>query len=566
MYVASCLARAGDEVVLDNQAAADCAAAAPYHEVSGVDVRQPLAQALQRKSLVPGWVPGHREEHEARTPEEAQDIRGNNLSDSLASMGSEPPLTPYTPDAPHGIGVGGTEAPTPAKKWSTAMRPHATPEGAHWATWLPLKGERRRLWLQWVWGNVWWRGCMPPWKKWAQPCALCGSTHQGTAQTCLVQRGAWRTLFVDEWAKTWGPWEPMARQWLSTATYDDLARVAKFHIPLSLVELIPPDHMLDFRYRVAVHQYQCIKLAGELRHNLPMPQNSLEEPRSSSGGTAIWSTAFRRRAQCSPPTEEHLVRQCHYNPRKRAVAGSQQRSAKPKRDHRLETRRTVTKLLRQPYTVSRACMVIRALPVLTGDGLTCAETFLDTGMHLTPSVTPTKPWRPVTGATYMAANNLMQTAQSLIRETVRGILAQRKVSVGVAVTWASHVDACARVLAVYAQRTRFWFHHSVRVTLYAAHRARQRFLLGTLSSLRRLTTRFLRHIQMFELALRLALPHSAAVARANISHQQLPYHKFRTWAAMMTHKLGDKDTWLTAAMCDTLQLPPHVTLGLLPTH
>ena len=55
-------------------------------------------------------------------------------------------------------------------------------------------------------------------------------------------------------------------------------------------------------------------------------------------------------------------------------------------------------------------MIIRALPVLTGDGLTCAETFLDTGMHLTPSVTPTKQWRPVTGATYIAANNLMQTA------------------------------------------------------------------------------------------------------------------------------------------------------------
>ena len=44
------------------------------------------------------------------------------------------------------------------------------------------------------------------------------------------------------------------------------------------------------------------------------------------------------------------------------------------------------------------------------------------------------------------------------------------------------------------------------------------------------------------------------VARANISHQQLAYQKFRTWAAMVTHKLGDRDTWLTAAMCDTLQL------------
>ena len=67
----------------------------------------------------------------------------------------------------------------------------------------------------------------------------------------------------------------------------------------------------------------------------------------------------------------------------------------------------MAKLLRQPYTAPRACMVIRALPVLTGDGLTWAETFLDTGMPLTPFVTATKQWRLVTVATYMAANNLM---------------------------------------------------------------------------------------------------------------------------------------------------------------
>ena len=136
------------------------------------------------------------------------------------------------------------------------MRPHATPEGVHWATWQrgPLKAERRTFWLLWVWGNVWWKGCMPPWKKSAQLCALCGSTHQGAAQTRLVQCGTWRTLFLDEWEKTWGPWESMARQWLSTAAPYDLARVAKFHIPLSRVDSIPPDHMPDFRYRVALHQ------------------------------------------------------------------------------------------------------------------------------------------------------------------------------------------------------------------------------------------------------------------------------------------------------------------------
>ena len=59
---------------------------------------------------------------------------------------------------------------------------------------------------------------------------------------------------------------------------------------------------------------------------------------------------------------------------------------------------------------------------------------------------------------------------------------------------------------------------------------------------------------MLELALRSALAHSATVARANISHQQLAYQKFRTWAAMVTYKVGDRDPWFSAAMCDTLQL------------
>ena len=67
MYVASYLAQAGDEVVLDNRAATDCATAAPYHEVCDVDARQPLAQELHDKSLMPRWVPGHPEERPART-------------------------------------------------------------------------------------------------------------------------------------------------------------------------------------------------------------------------------------------------------------------------------------------------------------------------------------------------------------------------------------------------------------------------------------------------------------------------------------------------------------------
>ena len=203
-----------------------------------------------------------------------------------------------------------------------------------------------------------------------------------------------------------------------------LTCVSKFHIRLSLVDLIPPHHMANFWYRLAVHGYQCIKPAGELRPNLPRPQDLVEERRSSPGSTAIWYTNFRRRAQYLPPAEERMVGQCHYNPRKCAVTECLHRFAKANRDHRLEATRMVARLLRQPYTTSRTCLIIRALPVLKGDGLSRAETYLDAGMQLTLFVAPTKRWRPVTGATYRAANNLMQTPQSLIRQTLRGILAQ----------------------------------------------------------------------------------------------------------------------------------------------
>ena len=137
---------------------------------------------------------------------------------------------------------------------------------------------------------------------------------------------------------------------------------------------------------------------------------------------------------------------------------------------------------------------------------------------------------------------------------MRGILAQRQVTVRVAVRWASHVDACARVLAVCTERTRFSFHHSVRVTLYAAHRARQRVLFGH-------TFQPAPPHHKGPAAYKNAGTGAALSARplchscpANISHQQLAYQKFRTWAALVTHKLGDRDRWLTAAMCDTLHL------------
>ena len=87
----------------------------------------------------------------------------------------------------------------------------------------------------------------------------------------------------------------MAKTWLATATAQELYQVARLHIPESLVAAIPKDEMPDFRYRVARHQYHCMHLAVDLRHNLSMQHEASMTPRDVAGGMAVWYTTFRRR-------------------------------------------------------------------------------------------------------------------------------------------------------------------------------------------------------------------------------------------------------------------------------
>ena len=78
----------------------------------------------------------------------------------------------YTPTFPSSISLGGTEVPTPAKKWIAALCPYSTHPGVHWVTWLPLRARRRQVRLQWLWGNVRWQGCSPPWENTKINCEL----------------------------------------------------------------------------------------------------------------------------------------------------------------------------------------------------------------------------------------------------------------------------------------------------------------------------------------------------------------------------------------------------------
>ena len=85
-----------------------------------MDYRVPLADKLQSKKAKLRWVPSHREESKATSPEEKEDIRRNNEVDILAKISTQLPLEDKTPVHPHSIVIAGAEAPTPAKKWLNA--------------------------------------------------------------------------------------------------------------------------------------------------------------------------------------------------------------------------------------------------------------------------------------------------------------------------------------------------------------------------------------------------------------------------------------------------------------
>ena len=99
--------------------------------------------------------------------------------DRLAKKVAPLPLPDIPPTGVWQIYVGGGPAPTPAKKWIPRRRMWPKFTGAHWVSWLPLKGGRQAYWLQWLWGNIRWDGCEAPWSKDKVPCLLCRTTHLG---------------------------------------------------------------------------------------------------------------------------------------------------------------------------------------------------------------------------------------------------------------------------------------------------------------------------------------------------------------------------------------------------
>ena len=84
-------------------------------------------------------------------------------------------------------------------------------------------------------------------------------------------------------------------------------------------------------------------------------------------------------------SEGRLVQQCHYNPNKRSHGPTPENKTKPKRDRWPEEQQRVDRGLLQPYTMQRACSVIKVLMDLPPTQITRAERLLDGGMRFTPS-------------------------------------------------------------------------------------------------------------------------------------------------------------------------------------
>ena len=308
------LAEDGDTLALDNKAVVDYGHVRPHREASDMDYRLPLADKLQQKGASLRWIPGHREEAQATSPADQQDIKRNNEMDLLAKHGTRLPLEEVAPEQPHSIVLAGAEAPTPAKKWINTFRRYGKWTGCHWTTWLPMRGTRRMLWLQWLWGNIRWEGCAAPWDKSRADCSVCSDMHGQTVHKRLIQCPTWRAPFLQAWAKTWERWQTFAEVWLDSASEEDMQLVSMLRIPKSFLGTIPLKSRKWLRQRVSWHQYHMLHEVVRLRRVLPMPRRRTAQTFPSTS-TSAWFGSLRARTVTPNPTPQVLAEQTLYSPK-----------------------------------------------------------------------------------------------------------------------------------------------------------------------------------------------------------------------------------------------------------
>ena len=124
-----------------------CAHHRPTHERSDADIRHKVCDQMQHKHVATEWIASHRLETEARNAQEREQIRRNGEVDLLAKMATRLPGPDYDPRRPEDIAMCGGPAPTPARKWILQWRRVVTFDGAHWVSWLPIRGDAQPWFL-----------------------------------------------------------------------------------------------------------------------------------------------------------------------------------------------------------------------------------------------------------------------------------------------------------------------------------------------------------------------------------------------------------------------------------
>jgi hypothetical protein len=269
--IAALWAKKNDTIKLDNKGVVCGVHDTLTREMPDRDLRSHLNALVKEKQLTVQWIPSHQVSTDAHLPGEKESIQQNNRVDLLAKKAAHLPVQQYTPTELEDLEISGGPAPTPARKWILLHRRFGTWSGTHWLTWLPLRGQRRMLWLQWLWGNVRWEGCAAPWCKERAPCSICGTTHSKTVHARLRQCTKWWPTFRKVWLSSWATWYHPAKGWLQQATDTDMEHISCLRVPTSLIEAIPTDLRSQLRERVAWHQYHMLLNTTVLRGILQMP-------------------------------------------------------------------------------------------------------------------------------------------------------------------------------------------------------------------------------------------------------------------------------------------------------
>ena len=139
--IGAAIASDGDTQYIDNMAVTKCAHRRPTHEYSHADIRHKVCDHVQHKRVATQWIASHRLETEARIAQEREQIWHNWEVDLLAKMATRLPVPDCDSRRCEDIAMCGGPVPTPARKWILQRRRVVTFNGAHWVSWLPMRGD-----------------------------------------------------------------------------------------------------------------------------------------------------------------------------------------------------------------------------------------------------------------------------------------------------------------------------------------------------------------------------------------------------------------------------------------